>query len=197
MSPVEVPSARWPANWDGLSPDGRVRAVVSAISDGITAQPDQLIGLLDDELSEVRCDQPAPLALSYGTFLTMVGGGAGRFMQGTDVYYPSILGLGTAARELLAENGSTFEFDKSDRVFSMHQGYRFDFMRGSGADPEVWSYDEGHNGDLPFLTSACFTDWLRAVAESQIPVWARLQRDRPKNLTIYRINPDGSRTSEW
>jgi hypothetical protein len=78
----------------------------------------------------------------------------------------------------------------------MHQCYQFDFMRGSGADPEVWSYSEGHNGDLPLLYFARFTDWLRAVAESEIPAWARLQQDRPKNLTIYRINTDGSRTEE-
>jgi hypothetical protein len=196
VSPVEVPSARWPANWNGLSPDERVRVAVTAITDGTTAQPQQLIGLLDDEISQVRCDQPAPLAVSYRTFLTMIGGGAGRFMQGTDVYYPSILGLGTAAREILLENGSTFEFDESDRVFSMHQGYQFDFLRGSGADPEVWSYSEGHNGDLPLLNFARFTDWLRAVAESEIPVWARLQHDRPKNLTLYRIHADGGRTEE-
>jgi hypothetical protein len=195
-APVEVPLARWPVNWNELSPDERVRAVVAAIADGTTANPDQLIGLKDDELRQVRDDQSAPLAVSYWTFLTMIGGGAGRFMQGTDVYYPSILGLGTAAHELLAENGSTFEFEESDRVFSMHQGYQFDFMRGSGADPEVWSYSEAHMGDQPLLHFAHFTDWLRAVAEAEIPLWARLQHARPRNLTFLRIHTDGNGAKE-
>jgi hypothetical protein len=172
--PTETPSTKWPVNWNALSPEECVRAVVHAIADGTTARPDQLIALTDDEMRQVERDQPPSLAVSYRTFLTLIGGGAGHFMQGTDVYYPSILDLRTGARELLAENGSSFDFEESDRVFSMHQGYQFDFMRGSGADPEVWSYSEGENGELPRLNCAHFTDWLRAQAESAIAAWARL-----------------------
>ncbi|MFI2610180.1 hypothetical protein [Kitasatospora sp. NPDC018619] len=193
---VEPPSARWPSNWSELAPDERIGVVVAAIADGTTARPDQLIGLTDDGILQVEDDQRTPIAGAYRTFLAQIGGGAGRFMQGTDVYYPRILGLRTAARELLEERGSTFEFGESDRVFSMHQGYQFDFLRGSGADPEVWSYSEGENDDLPVLNFAHFTDWLRAVAEEEIPVWARLAASRPRNLTYFRIHADGSRTEQ-
>jgi hypothetical protein len=160
-----------------LSPEARVRAVVTAITGG-APQPGELTGLSDEEIRQVEEDQPAPLAASYRTFLRLIGGGAGRFMLGTDVYYPSILGLGTAARELLAENGSPFELKDSDRVFSMHQGYQFDVMRGPGADPRVWSFVEGPNGAPPLPDRTRFTDWLRTRAESEIPAWLRAGEER-------------------
>ena len=43
-----------------------------------------------------------------------------------------MLGLKEAACDLLSENQSPFVFKDSDRVFLMHQGYCFDFLRGSG-----------------------------------------------------------------
>ncbi|QIZ00421.1 hypothetical protein HEP87_49730 [Streptomyces sp. S1D4-11] len=57
------------------------------------------------------------MADAYRDFLSLIGGGAGRFMQGEDVYHPDVLGLGTAARELLEENESPFHFEPTDRVF--------------------------------------------------------------------------------
>lgn len=48
-----------------------------------------------------------------------------------------------------------------------------------------------------------FTDWLRGIAEREIPAWRRLiasyreeQAKQPKDcrLYFYRIHPDGTRT---
>jgi hypothetical protein len=76
-----------------------------------------------------------------------------------------MLGLKQEACDLLSENESPFVFENSDRVFLMHQGYCFDFLRGSGPDPEVWSYSEGSSvGAIPERTFGRFTDWLRANA---------------------------------
>ncbi|HEX6450957.1 MAG TPA: hypothetical protein VF060_16015 [Trebonia sp.] len=36
-----------------------------------------------------------------------------------------------------------FTLAHTDRVILMHQGYQFDFLRGTDPDPEVWSYCEG------------------------------------------------------
>jgi hypothetical protein len=60
----------------------------------------------------------------------------------------------------------------------------------------VWFYSEGRNGELPVLSFAHFTDWLRAVAESEIPGWARRAQARPGNLTFFRIHADGRRTED-
>ncbi|MFJ2596880.1 hypothetical protein [Streptomyces erythrochromogenes] len=163
--------------------------MVEAISDGTTARPDQLRGLPAEAVLAVERDQPAPMAAAYRAFLSLIGGGAGRFMQGTDVYHPRILGLGTAARELLEERKSPFRFEATDRVFSMHQGYQFEFMRGTGPDPEVWWYSEGDHADVPVPRHSSFTDRLRATAEREIPVWKH-----HAETVREEINADGSVT---
>ncbi|MFE7095189.1 SMI1/KNR4 family protein [Streptomyces erythrochromogenes] len=189
------PAMPWPAEWDEpglLTPEQRVRAVVDAISDGTTARLDQLHGLPAETVLAIEHDQQVPMADAYREFLSLIGGGAGRFMQGTDVYHPRILGLRTAARELLEENESSFHLEATDRVFSMHQGYQFDFMRGAGPDPEVWSYSEGEHADAPVRSSASFTDWLRATAEREIPVWKH-----HAETVREETNADGSTTWHW
>ncbi|MEU4098995.1 SMI1/KNR4 family protein [Streptomyces sp. NPDC026673] len=186
---------RWPASWDdadGLTPAQRVRAVVHAITDGTTARPGQLRGLPVEMILEVERDQRAPMADAYREFLSLIGGGAGRFMQGSDVYHPQCLGLGTAARELLEENDSPFRFEPTDRVFFMHQGYQFEFLRGTGPDPEVCSYSEGVHGDIPARTRASFTEWLRAAADTEIPVWKHYAE-----TVREEVNADGTITAYW
>ncbi|MFF2198361.1 SMI1/KNR4 family protein [Streptomyces sp. NPDC058157] len=188
-------AGRWAAAWDEpgrLTVEERVRAVVEAITDGTTARPEQLRGLSAEAVLAVERDQQAPVADAYRAFLRLIGGGAGRFMQGEDVYHPRVLGLGTAARELLEENGSPFRFEATDRVFAMHQGYQFAFMRGTGPDPEVWSYSEGGHSELPLPAYASFTDWLRATAEAEIPCWKHHAE------TVREVvNADGSVTWHW
>jgi hypothetical protein len=120
----------------------RVHALVAMIADGVTATIEQVHGLTQSEIDEVERDQPAPLPPTYREFLELAGRGAGHFLQGSDVFYPHVLGLGQAARELLAENNVPFTLAHDDRVILMHQGYYFDFLRGTGLDPEVWSFSE-------------------------------------------------------
>jgi hypothetical protein len=173
----EAPQPLWPREWaeGGLSPEERVRAAVAVITDGTTAVPDEVRGLPDQVIREVEGDQPAPLGDAYRCFLAMAGGGAGRFLQGSDVFHPQIMGLWAAARELLEENDSVFVLEETDRVILMHQGYQFDFLRGPGPDPEVWSYCEVNSpGNAPKLSYERFSDWLRANAEEQTEAWARL-----------------------
>jgi hypothetical protein len=86
----------------------RVRLLVDALIDGVTATPAQVQGLTETQIDEVERDQLAPLAAAYRRFLALAGGGAGHFLRGSDVFYPQLLGLGEAALELLQENNSTF-----------------------------------------------------------------------------------------
>jgi hypothetical protein len=183
--------------------DERVDALVAAIADGVTATAEQLHGLTQREIDEVEHDQAAPLAESYRRFLELVGRGAGRFLQGSDVFYPLMLGMGQAARELLEENQIPFGWTAEDRVILMHQGYQFDFLRGAGPDPEVWSYGEGTTVGVPVLSYPCFTDWLQAQVEQQTRAWARLvpwyEAEKAKPLGqprafFGRVNRDGSLT---
>lgn len=175
--------------------EGRVRSVVAAITDGSTASPGQLCGLSEDVIRLIESDQPARLAEAYRLFLQLIGSGAGFFLQGSAVYYPKMLGLKEAACDLLSENESPFAFEDPDRVFLMHQGYCFDFLRGPGPDPEVWSYSEGSSaGTVPERTFGRFTDWLRVNAEREIPVWARHSAEIRQGTIVRRKNLDGSIT---
>jgi hypothetical protein len=189
----------WPTEWDELTPEERVRVVVDAITDGTTSMRGQLRGLAPDVIEEVERDQVAPLGSAYRSFLTLMGAGAGRFLRGSDVYRPGVLGLGTSARDLLLENRSPFVLTDVDRVFFMHQGYQFAFLRGVGPDPEVWFYSEGASPDeTPRASAARFTDWLRRHAESETVAWARLvsyeaeQRKAVPRFTLSGRLPDGS-----
>jgi hypothetical protein len=186
------------------SPEERVRSLVAAILDGTTAAAHQLRGLSEDEIHEVEHDQSAPLPDAYRCFLALIGGGAGHFMQGSAVFYPAVIGLGAAARELLVENEVPFTLTESDRVVLMHQGYQFDFLRGSGPDPEVWSYSEGGvSATGPALSYPRFTDWLQANVMQQTSVWSRLvpayeaeklKSPEDRRYYSYRRHPDGSVT---
>lgn len=166
---------------DRARADDRVQTLVAAIVDGVTATAEQLRGLTRAELDEVERDQAAPLAGSYRRFLELVGRGAGRFLQGSDVFYPAVLGLGRAARELLEENGVPFAWTTGDRVILMHQGYQFDFLRGTGPDPEVWYYNEGTMAGAPLRSHPRFTDWLREQVGQQTRAWAALARRVPRS----------------
>jgi hypothetical protein len=155
-------------SWGVLSPHERVLACLAVIADGTTAEAGDIRGLDGDVIQEIAGDQPAPLADAYRWFLEAAGRGAGRFLQGSDVFHPEIIGLRQAARELLDDDGFLTD---DDRVILMHQGCQFDFLRGRGPDPEVWSYCEGN---APERHYARFTDWLKANAEEQTKAWAHL-----------------------
>lgn len=160
-------------------------------------------GLTPSEIREVESDQSAPLAATYRRFLELVGGGAGHFLAGSGVFFPWALGLGEDARELLADNEVPFTLAHTDRVILIHQGYQFDFLRGTDPDPEVWSYCEG-TLEKPAMTYSHFTEWLEAQVKQQTEAWARLvpwyeaeQRKPPgvPRVTWYRKNSDGSYTA--
>jgi hypothetical protein len=155
--------------WAGLDAEQRVHCCLALVVDGITATPDDVRALDERAVQEVEDDQPVRLAHAYRCFLASAGMGAGRFLQGSDVFHPRIIGVRRIAQELLDEQGLALE--DNDRVILMHQGYQFDFLRGEGADPEVWSCTEG---EVPERRYACFTDWLRANAEEQTKAWAHL-----------------------
>lgn len=194
----------WPERWCELRPDERIAALALAIVDGTTAVRSQVKGLSQEAIREVERDQPARLCEAYRCFLATLGGGAGRLFQGSDVFYPDVLGLREDALELLEEAGSPFQLEETDRVFYMHQGYLFWFLRGTGPDPEVWGYGEGQHENLPILDSGCFTDWLRAMTEQEMEAWARLvswyeaeRRRKPRRVFFDRVQPDGSVREEF
>jgi hypothetical protein len=155
--------------WGAMGVAERVRRCLDVVCDGTTATHDDVRGLGDDVIRRIEVDQPGPLCDAYRCFLQTAGGGVGRFMQGSEVFHPQVIGLRVAAQELL--HGTGVELRAEDRVILMHQGTQFDFLRGHGEDPEVWSYCEG---SLPRRSHARFTEWLRDNADEQTKAWAQL-----------------------
>jgi hypothetical protein len=156
--------------YEGLSPSERVRLCLGEICDGVTAAQHDLQPLPYDALDAIEGDQPGRLSDAYRAFLEAAGGGAGRFLQGSDVFYPDVLGIRATAQELLNSHGLALK--QSDRVFFMHHDAQFDFTRGDEADPAVWSYNDGD--DAPALTHERFTDWLRANVDEQTQAYKHL-----------------------
>lgn len=129
------------------------------------------------EVEEIVRDQPAAVGGGYRRFLELVGGGVGLFLEGSDALHPHVLGLRQAADDLLVENGIPVALAPADRVILMHQGYCFDFLRGTGPDPEVWTYSEVYQYPVtPFRNARTFTDWLRTNAEEHLRFEAAAHR---------------------
>ncbi|MCL2554135.1 MAG: hypothetical protein FWE75_18540 [Actinomycetia bacterium] len=152
--------------WALMAPGTRVEAVVASLVDRRAASASTPIGLSPGEIEAIERDQPAPIGTAYRRFLQLAGGGVGLFLDGSDVFHPLVLGLRQAAADLLAENDVPVVLAPTDRVILMHQGYWFDYLKGTGPDPEVWTYTETFQQPVtPFRSAGRFTDWLRAHAD--------------------------------
>lgn len=122
------------------------------------------VGLTEREISLIAEDQGVPrLPLVYGEFLREMGRGGGKFLAGTEAFYPGILGLKEDAARLLLENRMEGLISKESIVFAMHQGFQvywmIDFRLG---DPAVRMFQEGESGIFREWDS--FSDFLRDEA---------------------------------
>ncbi|MCP2273718.1 hypothetical protein LV75_006249 [Actinokineospora diospyrosa] len=101
-------------------------------------------GLSGEKVDEIRADQGVGrLPSYYAEFLRRMGGGAGGFLEGTDVFYPEVIGVPADTRELLAENGADHLLASDSVVFAIHGGY-LAYWFGQGLDnPPVVLYREG------------------------------------------------------
>jgi len=133
---------------------------------GLASEKD-IQGCSDEELSSLKVSVGHILPNAYEQFLLKFGKGAGEFMQGTDIFYPSIKGLKEEAIELLKENEEEFSLPEDAYVFSMHQGYEFLYFKLSGGDdPEVYQYVEG-NGK-PEKVWSSFTEFMQQSLKQHI-----------------------------
>lgn len=115
--------------------------------------------------SEVEaCEQAlnSKLPSQYREFLLAMGHDAGLLFQGTDILFQHVdqlLELRKEAEDLLAENKETFALPKDAFVFSMHQGYEFNFfVLSEGNAPPVYQYVEGEGP--PVLVWDSFSTFL-------------------------------------
>jgi hypothetical protein len=122
-----------------------------------------------EEIVEVQASHPVALPPEYEQFLALMGRRAGDLLRGTDFYYPGILGLANAGRELLRDNDALHLLPEGSVILGMHQGYELYWLEKPGA---VRWYKEGHRG--------VFSSWpsLPAFLSSQARAQAQVRRAR-------------------
>lgn len=129
------------------------------------AVPEQVIGCSLMEIEELKLRQGVKhLPACYRGFLNVMGRMAGKWLGGTDAFYPEILELKDWAKELLAENESRIQLPDDAFVFLMHQGYQFMyFLTGDcNEDPSVYYYTEilKDRPEMPQLRFSHLTEFL-------------------------------------
>lgn len=76
-----------------------------------------------------------------------MGRGAGRFMAGSECFFPALLRLRAGVAELVAENPNDLVLPDDAVIVCFHQGYEYEFFRTSeGEDPPIYQCFEGHKG---------------------------------------------------
>lgn len=143
-------------------------AIVSLLLESKIANENEIQGF--SELEVEQCEQAIGLILpnQYREFLLAIGHNAGLLFQGTDIlfrYVEDLLELRKEAEDLLKENDETVSLPSDAFVFSMHQGYEFNyFVISEGNDPSVYQYIEGDGP--PVLVWDSFSAFLRKSINS-------------------------------
>jgi hypothetical protein len=123
----------------------RIDSLIQQAIDHDVIAIESAVGCTDFEIDQIRTSQGvSQLPSSYVTFLRRLGRQAGRLLHGTDAFYPGLLGLKSAGRELLLEDTAEEELGPDSFVIGMHQGYQlFWFPSVLEEEPPVLMYQEG------------------------------------------------------
>jgi hypothetical protein len=104
---------------------------------------EDLIPMTISELKKVERLSGGELPQVYREFLLSMGKGAGRFMQGTSVFYDELFELRDWGNDLLDDNNLEV-LSENSFVFWMNQGYQMAyFVLGESENPIIYYFSEG------------------------------------------------------
>ncbi|MBA2394072.1 MAG: SMI1/KNR4 family protein [Ktedonobacteraceae bacterium] len=155
------------------------------------------VGCNQKEIEEIELFMKSRLPQAYQEFLLWMGHSCGRFLQGSDCFYPILKDLQQYARELLSEDHYAGKLSEDAFIFFMHQGYYFLFFHlTEGDDPPIYSYLE--NTTQPDQSTIVkeyshLNDFLLAEMETYIQVGKEIIQ---QNADIKKINPQLARKLE-
>jgi hypothetical protein len=149
-----------------------IRQTVDRLIRGGLATHTDVVPATAEDIRRISEAARRPLPLDYLAFLRIGGKGIGRFMRGSNVYVPYILGLRGWAEELDAEDGLPGRLLEDDFVFFMHQGYTVNVLSGPHERPVVIGWEEG--GQRRELVPS-FADWFAAGAAEELAMSARIR----------------------
>ncbi|MBC6419526.1 MAG: SMI1/KNR4 family protein [Prochloron sp. SP5CPC1] len=134
------------------------------------ASSEEIQGCSAEEIEVIESKFKLQLPATYKDFLRICGHRAEKFYAGTDMFYPDILELRAYAENLLKENEVDFQLPDAAFVFSMHQGYQFDYFHTEPQDdnPPVYYYLEGEK--LPKKISESFSSFLLQSVEDHVRI---------------------------
>ena len=138
------------------------RTLISAIVDAGLCQRHEAQGFSPDEIAQIQNELGLILPAQYKEFLSAIGRGAGQYFRGTDMFGSVIRELNQMAVDHLVENKEPFSLPRTLFVFSMHQGYQFDYFDTAEGidDAPVYQYVEGRGA--PLLTWKSLSEFLLA-----------------------------------
>ncbi|MBC7903835.1 MAG: SMI1/KNR4 family protein [Gemmatimonadaceae bacterium] len=116
---------------------------IDEIAKTLIKSGNRLKGVSDAEIDHIEKEYLLKLPLTYKRFLSLMGRGAGKFMQGSSVFYNELFELKNGCEELISENHITNFEHKNSFVFYMHQGYQCAyFICLTQTDPPVFFFSE-------------------------------------------------------
>lgn len=147
--------------------DGLQKVIETLENLGIASGP-MMKGCSKEQVGEIERYAGFELPASYRLFLERMGVYAGQFFHGTDVFFPTMIGMKEAAEELLEigaeEMDARVTLPDNSFVFAMHQGYQFFFfVKDEDCNP-VYHYMEGNQEITKWSDSFIgFLDYMARV----------------------------------
>lgn len=153
-----------------------MREIIQMLVEKGIAAPNDIHGCTEYEIRRLEEHYNTQLPQRYRDFLLAMGRGAGGFFVGIDCFYGILFVLRQWTDELLEENNVEFQLPDDVFIFSMHQGYVFNYFRVSeGDDPPVYRYIEGDVRPKRIATS--FSEYLIDNVTSHVQ-----QMEKMRNL---------------
>lgn len=121
-----------------------VSEVISILLKYQLAKPANIIGCTKEEVNNLEKQLNVKFPIAYKQFLLEMGHCAGSFFRGTNIYVDNdFFDLQRSAKKILDRNGNNFSLPSNAFVFSMHQGYQFNYFHiDQNEDPPVYFYEE-------------------------------------------------------
>lgn len=143
-----------------------INAVLDHLINDVLTSGQSAEGCSDSEIAELMADQDVNrLPSAYICFLKRAGRGAGELLVGTKAFYPQVIGLKSAAKDLFAEDDVAIQLENDAFVIAMHQGYQvFWFPTVVEDDPKVIMFQEGDTG--PLREWASFSAYLSGMIKA-------------------------------
>ncbi len=141
------------------------------------ASPEELVGCTGEDISALEKKFALTMPGLYVEWLVTMGRGAGKFLRGSDAFFPALLELRDSALELLAECGNKITLPHDAFVFLIHQGYQFLYFRTDQNDPDppVIQYIEGED---PIQGWSHLSSYFQQVVQDHIRLSEEIKKFR-------------------